>query len=171
MIQSFVAIESGAPQELGSSRTRASELLGDVKLQAAQTIRVAAESTEREMNEVRRLASDQVAHAKREVPARLAEIRADASQTLQTARARIEDERGFILGRARRLSCWSAKEDSDQDNDRNGNTEEQQEQRTHGKLLGGVARNYRSRWRPPKVAAKLATKAPTSRDTNSHSAP
>ncbi len=36
---------------------------------------------------------------------------------------------------------------------------------------GWVAIDHRSRWRPPKVAAKLAMKAPPSSEMNSHSAP
>lgn len=81
VVQSYTAIESGARQEVARSRSKATELLSEVKLQAALTIRIATQNTERQMSEVRRLAADQVTQAKREVPSKLAEIRADARQT------------------------------------------------------------------------------------------
>jgi hypothetical protein len=72
-------------------------------------------------------------------------------------------------------------EQRDQDDDRDGDAEKQQKNRTHGDL-GGEVKSVKwvkkvkggnlqaSRRRPPKVADKLATNAPMSSDTNSHSA-
>lgn len=66
----------------------------------------------------------------------------------------------------------SMHEQGDQDDDRDRNAEEIQKNRTHDRLQteGVGQRDQASRWRPPKVADKLATNAPISNEMNNQSA-
>ena len=71
-----------------------------LQLDAAKTIRNAAEQSEKHMADVRRLATQQVGKARTEVPALLSEIRAEARQTLQTARAAVNADKALVIDRA-----------------------------------------------------------------------
>jgi len=78
----FGAIEAGARQEIARSRQRTAELLAQARLDAIQSVRAAAEQTQGQLHDVRRLAALQLSMARSEVPALLSEIRGEAKQTL-----------------------------------------------------------------------------------------
>ena len=81
---------------MARSRQQSRELLTQMQLDAAQAVRAAAEGTERQLHDVRRLAAHQVSQASSAVPA----ARAEARRSLQTARASIQAEKAFVLDRA-----------------------------------------------------------------------
>ncbi|EJE50478.1 exonuclease VII, large subunit [Acidovorax sp. CF316] len=98
--ENFTAIEAGARQEIARSRQRTTEMLAQLQLDAVQAVRNGAEQTERSMVDVRRMATHQLGWARNQVPALMAEIRSEARQTLQTARATIKADKTFVLDRA-----------------------------------------------------------------------
>lgn len=96
----YAAVEAGARHEIARSRQQSAEFLSQTQLDATHTVHAASDGAKREMTNVVRLASQQLSHARSEVPAMLAEIRADARQSLQTVRATIHTHKGVVLDRA-----------------------------------------------------------------------
>lgn len=96
----FSAIEAGARQEIARSRQRTAELLAQARLDAIQSVRAAAEQTQGQLHDVRRLAALQLSTARSEVPALLSEIRGEAKQTLQAARNLVQANKDFVTDRA-----------------------------------------------------------------------
>lgn len=100
VVERYAAVEAGARQEVARSRQESRELLAQTQLDAVQAVRVAAEDTERQLNDVRRLAAHQLSDVRSTVPAMLSEIRAEARQSLQSARAGIRTNQAYVLDKA-----------------------------------------------------------------------
>ncbi|WP_342769295.1 exodeoxyribonuclease VII large subunit [Simplicispira hankyongi] len=83
--QLYTAVETGARQELAHAKQQTSAWLSELKLDAAYQLRVAAETSQRQLTDVQHLAQQQLHQAQRDVPALMNEIRAEASQSLRTA--------------------------------------------------------------------------------------
>jgi exodeoxyribonuclease VII large subunit len=98
VVHTFSAVESGSRQELVDTRQRASELQAQVKLEAVYVVRGASDAVQRQMTEVRHLASQQLHQAKRDVPVLLSEIRAESRQSLRMARTEAQADVSFVLG-------------------------------------------------------------------------
>jgi exodeoxyribonuclease VII large subunit len=83
--QIYTAVETGARQELAHAKQQASAWLSELKLDAAYQLRVAAETSHRQLTNIQHLAQQQLHQAQRDVPALMSEIRAEASKSLRTA--------------------------------------------------------------------------------------
>lgn len=98
--QSYTAVETGARQELAHAKQQASAWLSELKLDAAYQLRIAAETSRRQLADIQHLAQQQLHQAQRDVPALMKEIRAEASQSLRAAQIQSAAEWRFIAERA-----------------------------------------------------------------------
>lgn len=97
--QSYTAVETGARQELAHAKQQTSAWLSELKLDAAYQLRVAAETSRRQLADIQHLAQHQLHQTQRDVPALMNEIRAEASQSLRTAKVLSAAEWRFIAER------------------------------------------------------------------------
>jgi exodeoxyribonuclease VII large subunit len=97
--QLYTAVETGARQELAHSKQQTSTWLSELKLDAAYQLRVAAETSQRQLTDVQHLAQQQLHLAQRDVPALMSEIRAEASQSLRTAQVLSTAEWRYVAER------------------------------------------------------------------------
>ncbi|MBX9612930.1 MAG: exodeoxyribonuclease VII large subunit [Burkholderiales bacterium] len=98
--QFYAAVETGARQELAQAKQQTSACLSELKLDAAYQLRVAAETSHRQLTDVQHLAQQQLHQAQRDVPALMSEIRAEASQSLRTAKVLSAAEWRYVAERA-----------------------------------------------------------------------
>lgn len=98
--QCYTAVETGAGQELAHAKQQTSAWLSELKLDAAYQLRVAAETSHRQLTDVQHLAQQQLHQAQRDVPALMNEIRAEASQSLRTAKVLSAAEWRYVAERA-----------------------------------------------------------------------
>lgn len=97
--QSYTAVETGARQKLAHAKQQTSAWLSELKLDAAYQLRVAAETSRRQLADIQHLAQHQLHLAQWDVPALMNEIRAEASQSLRTAKVLSASEWRFIAER------------------------------------------------------------------------
>jgi exodeoxyribonuclease VII large subunit len=98
--QTFTAIEGGARQAISFAQQRVAEHMSDIKIQAVSVVHSASDITQQKWNEVQHLSQQHLHIAKREAPALIAEIKAEATQALKGARMQSEAEWQFITERA-----------------------------------------------------------------------
>jgi exodeoxyribonuclease VII large subunit len=98
--QFYTAVEMGARQELTHAKQQTSACLSELKLDAAYQLRVAAETSHRQLTDIQHLAQQQLHQAQRDVPALMNEIRAEASQSLRTAKVLSAAEWRYVAERA-----------------------------------------------------------------------
>ena len=98
--QFYIAVETGARQELAHVKQQTSAWLSELKLDAAYQLRVAAETSQRQLTDVQQLVQQQLHQAQRDIPALMNEIRAEASQSLRTAQVLSAAEWRYITERA-----------------------------------------------------------------------
>jgi len=82
-----VTVRAGAVRHLVLAKQETAELVGNIRLEALQTIHDASSQTRNLMTEVRHDAHQLLSVAKRDVPALLAEVRSEARASVRTARA------------------------------------------------------------------------------------
>lgn len=97
--QFYIAVETGARQELAHAKQQTSAWLSELKLDAAYQLRVAAETSQRQLTDVQQLVQQQLHQAQRDVPALMNEIRAEASQSLRTAKVLSTAEWRYVAER------------------------------------------------------------------------
>lgn len=95
----IVVVQAGASRHIALAKQEATELLGDIRLEAIQTVHAATQETRGLITDVRHDAHQLLSIAKRDVPALFTEVRSEAHAAVKTARTLVSSKLDAVRDR------------------------------------------------------------------------